>query len=79
MANIAIWEVRALFYMILTYFVGSQLIRTHRDVWINTWCILIPIYIFYHLNKIKDKLENAISLLRYGFLYKEYTSVYTCI
>jgi hypothetical protein len=45
LANIALWEVRALLYMCITYFVGSQLIKSYRDVWINTWCILIPISI----------------------------------
>jgi hypothetical protein len=44
-ANIAIWEVRALFYMVLAYFVGSQLVREHADVVRNTWCIFIPMAI----------------------------------
>ena len=43
--NIVLWEVRALFYFIITYFVGSQLVRTKQDVIVNTWCILIPIAI----------------------------------
>ena len=43
--NIALWEVRALFYLCLAYFVGTQVIRTHRDVVVNTWCILLPVSI----------------------------------
>ncbi len=43
--NIALWEVRALFYMGIAFFVGSQIIRTFRQVLINTWCILIPVSI----------------------------------
>lgn len=43
--NIALWEVRALFYMCIAFFVGSQIIRTHKQVLINTWCILIPVSI----------------------------------
>jgi len=44
-ANIAVWEVRALFYLGIAFFVGTQIIKTHRDVLINTWCILIPVSI----------------------------------
>lgn len=43
--NIALWEVRALFLMVATFFVGSQLVKTYRDVVINTWMILIPMAI----------------------------------
>jgi len=43
--NIALWEVRALFYLCIAYFVGSQVIRTHHDVVVNTWCILLPVSI----------------------------------
>jgi hypothetical protein len=43
--NIALWELRALFYMGIAFFVGSQVIRTHKQVLVNTWCILIPISI----------------------------------
>ncbi len=43
--NIALWEIRALFYLGISFFVGSQIIRTHKQVVTNTWCILLPVSI----------------------------------
>ncbi len=42
---IALWEIRALMYMLVTYFVGSQIIRTDPQIRLVIWALLAGIAI----------------------------------
>jgi hypothetical protein len=41
----ALWEIRAIFYLFLCYLIGSQVIRTRKDIVIVVWATIIAIAI----------------------------------